>query len=390
MSILFEPIKIGNTKIKNRIVRSATHIARNTEDGYVTNDKVKYFKKLAEGGAGLIIKGFTYVLPSGRAFPLMSAIHDDKYIPGLKRLVDIVHKYGNGCKIAIQLSHAGREIGPGGYKDTSPISASSVLDPTTKIKPKRMSKQEITEIVNAFAEAAGRSVEAGFDLIQLHGAHGYLINQFLSPHTNRRKDEYGGSIKNRCRFVSEIYKEIKNRINNKIPLIIKMNATDFLDYGITIDGAIRIAEIFGKIGFEALEISGGVWEAMKKFKKRAFPPEARRIGSDPLEHAFHRDHARLIKENVKIPVMVVGGIRIKSMAEKIIKNKDADMISMSRPFICEPDLPNKWKNGISSISKCKSCNKCADDAINSVFNGEKYLGIRCIRKEREQKRKKRK
>ncbi|TFF89420.1 MAG: NADH:flavin oxidoreductase [Promethearchaeota archaeon] len=389
MNILFTPIKIGNVEIKNRIVRSATHIARNTKEGYITKEKVNYFRKLAEGGAGLIIKGFTYVLPNGRAFPLMSAIYEDKYIPGLKRLVDVVHKYGNRCKIAIQLGHAGREIGPGGYKESAPISASAIEDPTTKIKPKKMTKEDIAEIVDSFAEAARRSFEVGFDGIQLHGAHGYLINQFLSPHTNKRKDEYGGNIKNRCKIVSEIYREIKRRIPNDLPLLIKMNATDFLEDGIDIGSAINMAEIFEKIGFDAIEVSGGVWEAMKNFKRKAFPPEARKISSDPSEHAYHRQHAHLIKDQVNIPIIVVGGIRIKSMAENIINNKDADMISMSRPFICEPDIPNKWKNGISSVSQCKSCNKCADDAINSVYNGENYLGIRCIRKEMEEKRKKR-
>jgi len=128
-----------------------------------------------------------------------------------------------------------------------------------------------------------------------------------------------------------------------------------------------------------------MWEAMNKFKKKAFPPEARKIGPNPNEHAYHRYDAKMIKQNVNIPIIVVGGIRLKSMAEDIIKNNDADLISMSRPFICEPDLPNKWKNNISDRALCISCNKCCDDAINSVVLGEKYLGIRCLARKKIEK-----
>ncbi|MHA1269616.1 MAG: oxidoreductase [Candidatus Helarchaeota archaeon] len=382
MSILFQPIKIGNLEIKNRIVRSATHIARNTIDGFITEKKVKYFKTLANGGVGLIIKGFTYISPNGRAFPLMSGIYHDKYIQGLKQLSQIVHDLNNSCKIAIQLCHAGREIGPGGYRKEVPIAPSSVIDPLTKIKPREMKKQDISELVEAFAEAARRSYEAEFDAIQLHAAHGYLLNQFLSPHTNKRTDEYGGTIENRCKIIREIFERIQDKIPKSLPILIKMNATDFLDDGIKLPEAIEMARIFERIGFNAIEVSGGMWEAMGKFKKKAFPPEARRISSDPSEHAYHRNDARAIKKHIKIPVILVGGIRLKSMAENILQCNDADMISMSRPFICEPDLPNKWKSGKSDISLCISCNRCCDDAINSVFQGESYLGIRCFLKKK--------
>ncbi|MHA1229063.1 MAG: oxidoreductase [Candidatus Helarchaeota archaeon] len=378
MTILFSPIKIGKLIIKNRIVRSATHIARNTEDGFVTDKKIEYFKNLALGGAGLIIKGFTYVLPNGRPFALMSGIFDDKYVPGLKKLADIVHSQNNECKIAIQLAHAGREIGPGGYKESIPIAPSSVKDPTTNIVPREMTLDDIDQVVEAFASAAYRAYEADFDAIQLHGAHGYLLNQFLSPHTNKRTDEYGGSIENRCRIVVEIYHRIRDHVPKNFPILIKMNATDFIEDGIHPKEAIKMAQIFEDTGFDAIEVSGGIWEAMKLFRKKAFPPEARRISSDPSEHAYHREHAKLFKQYIKIPIIVVGGIRLKSMAEDIIKTGDADLISMSRPFICEPDLPNKWKSGISDYSRCISCNKCCDDAINSVFQGEAYPGIRCL------------
>ncbi|MHA1311567.1 MAG: oxidoreductase [Candidatus Helarchaeota archaeon] len=378
MSVLFRPIKIGNIEIKNRIVRSATHIARNTVDGFVTDKKVEYFRELALGGVGLIIKGFTYISPDGRPFPLMSAIYDDKYIPDLRKLVEVVHSQNNGCKIAVQLSHAGREIGPGGYRDEVPMAPSSVIDPITRIVPRPMTVGEIHNIVESFSEGARRGYEVGFDAIQLHGAHGYLLNQFLSPHTNLRDDEYGGTLKNRCRIIEEIYQRITDKIPKNFPILIKMNATDFLEDGIRPDEAVEMAKIFEKIGFSALEISGGMWEAMMKFKKKAFPPEARKISDDPSEHAYHREHAKLIKKSVKIPIIVVGGIRFKSMAEDIIKSNDADLVSMSRPFICEPDLPNKWKNGITDRSLCISCNKCCDDAINSVIQGNAYPGIRCL------------
>lgn len=382
MQIAFTSKEIGPVTIKNRIVRSATYEASGTIKGHVTDKLVKLYEELAQGGAGLIVKGFTYVHPEGRAFALMTGIHDDSFIPGLKRIAQTVHEHDS--RIFLQLAHAGREVGPGGWEGEL-IAPSPLVDPVSKKEPREMELDDIETITKAFADGARRAFEAEYDGIQLHAAHGYLINQFLSPHTNKRTDKYGGTLNNRMRFVLEVYEKVRDQVGKDFPVIMKMNATDFVETGIQIEEAIRMAEEFEKVGFDGIEISGAIWESATLIKPFAFPPECRRIKSED-EEGYHVEHAAKIRERVKLPLIVVGGIRSLEMVDKVLQEGIADFCSFARPFISEPDFPNKWKSGKSVRSECISCNKCGMDVPKVVTQLEEYPGVRCIYKERKKRK----
>jgi 2,4-dienoyl-CoA reductase-like NADH-dependent reductase (Old Yellow Enzyme family) len=203
MSILFEPLNLGNVQIKNRFVHSATYEAMALETGEVSDQLIKKYQILAKGEVGLIIPGFMYVHPLGRSYTYQTGIHNDRMIPGLRKLVEAVHREGG--KIAFQLVHAGRQTTKAIIGQTPIAPSSKGRDPINFVKPKEMNPNQIREVIQAFCMAAHRAVESGADGIQLHAAHGYLINQFLSPFFNHRGDEWGGSDANRFRFLKELF-----------------------------------------------------------------------------------------------------------------------------------------------------------------------------------------
>ncbi|MFW9830097.1 MAG: NADH:flavin oxidoreductase, partial [Candidatus Thorarchaeota archaeon] len=335
---------------------------------------VQFYKVLAEGGVGLIITGVTYVQANGKAIPNQLAIDNDDLIPSLKNLTNVVHQYGENCKIAVQLHHSGRQS----MVLENPHAPSAIFEPTFSVMPKEMTINDIKNTVDAFAESARRAKEAGFDAIQLHAAHGYLLSEFLSPYTNKRTDEYGGSLENRIRIIEEIYEKTINRIGKNYPILIKMNVDDFLQGGIKLDESIKIAEKFSKMGFAAIETSGGMWEVILRTKKElgwhpAFNPEAR-TGIDSKEkEAYHLPYAKEIKKVVNVPLILVGGIRSLDVIEKILNEKNADFIGLCRPLIREPDLPNKWLKGTGKTTcDCISCNGCT----GSLLSGS----LRCTQK----------
>lgn len=209
--MLFEPFSFAKIELKNRMVRSATYEKRADVDGFVTDSLIEFYKELTKGGVGMIITGNALVHISGRSVPQMICIHNDFYIEKLKRLTRAVHKLDG--KIIIQLVHGGRQCFPNLLGGEQPIAPSEVYDPSTKITPREMTNEEIWEIIEAFGSAARRAMYAGFDGIQLHGAHGYLINEFLSPYTNRRDDYWGGDEERRFHFLEEVYKAIKKDVD---------------------------------------------------------------------------------------------------------------------------------------------------------------------------------
>ncbi|NVM36975.1 MAG: NADH:flavin oxidoreductase [Candidatus Lokiarchaeota archaeon] len=372
--IYSEPKKIGEIEIKNRFVRSATGERLTSEDGRVTDELIQFYEVLAEGGVGLIITGVTYVHANGKGIPNQLGIDKDDLIPGLRKLTEVVHKCGENCKIAVQLHHSGRQS----MVLENPPAPSAVFEPTFNVMPREMTIKDIEDTVEAFAEAARRAKEAGFDAIQLHAAHGYLLSQFLSPYTNKRTDGYGGSTENRIKIIEEVYEKTVDMVGKHFPILIKMNVDDFLDGGIKLDESMKIAEKFSKMGFAAIETSGCMWEVILRTKKElgwhpAFNPEAR-IGIDSKEkEAYHLPYAKEIKKVIKIPLILVGGIRSLDVIEKILNEENADFIGLCRPLIREPDLPNKWLKGIGKITcECISCNGCTA----SLLSGS----IRCTQK----------
>ena len=256
MSMLFKSKKIGNVELPNRFVHSATYEGMAKETGEVSDELIKRYEKLAKGGVGLIITGYMYVHPTGRAFPHQTGIHSDDMIPGLKKLTDTVHQEGG--KIAFQLAHAGRQTTRGLIGQTPLGPSSRGRDPVNFVKPKEMTEDEIMEIVKAFGAAAKRAVEAGADGIQLHGAHGYLINEFLSPFFNSRTDSWGGSDENRFRFLKEIVLETQKTVPGGMPVLVKLSTNDYTPKaGIKLDLAVKYAEWLAELRIGGVETSCG-------------------------------------------------------------------------------------------------------------------------------------
>ncbi|WP_297213364.1 MULTISPECIES: NADH:flavin oxidoreductase [Thermodesulfovibrio] len=346
---LFSPFEIKSIKISNRIVRSATYEKMADEDGFVTDKLINLYVNLAKGGVGLIITGNVLVHISGRSAPKMLCLHNDFYIEGLKKLTDAVHDEGG--KIVIQLSHGGRQCASIFLHGRQPLAPSAVYEPVYKVTPKEMTQEEIWEIVESFGKAARRAKEAGFDGVQIHGAHGYLVNQFLSPYTNRRNDYWGGDEERRFHFLEEVYNSIRENVGYDYPLMIKLNASDFIEGGLTLEESLRIAKRLENLGIDAIEVSGGIVES--KPDERPVRPK---IDSKEKE-AYFREFSKEFKKTIKVPIMLVGGIRSRSTAEDILEKNEADLISLSRSLIREPDLPKKWEKG-KDTADCIYCNGC--------------------------------
>lgn len=343
MSIdLFEPIRINSLQLRNRFVRSATGDGTADESGMVTDRSVAIYEKLGKGGSGLIVTGHAFVSPAGQSSLTQYGIYDDTMIPGLRRLVEIVHQ--GGAKIAIQISHAG-------IRSKYALQEGMVMQAVSCVPEipgmyRVMTDQNIKEVISKFVSASQRAVEAGFDAIQLHGAHGYLISQFLSPLYNNRNDCWGGSPRKRRAFPLEVIRSVRKAIGFNFPLLIKLGVRDEKGGGLTLEEGLETAEALVTQGIDAIEVSCGFETAIKT----AHPDEP--------ERAYFRNMAAAIKRVVAVPVIAVGGIRSLKMARDIVDSGDADLISMCRPFICEPSLITRWQKGFEAPSTCISCNNC--------------------------------
>ena len=346
-SILFSPIKVGSFTIPNRFVRSATHDFMAEDDGSVTERQVSLFGDLAEGEVGLIITGHAFVNTAGKASPRQTGVHEDRMVGGLSLIAQAVHRFPSG--IFLQIAHAGRQTKEK-YCGCTPLAPSAIYEPALKVMPKEMTGAEIHGVIDDFIQAARRARQAGFDGVQLHVAHGYLLSSFISPYTNKREDEWGGSQEKRARIVSKIVRGIKGITGKGYPVIIKLNSSDFLPQGLRVEGSIAIARILEADGIDGIEVSGGTSEA----GKGSMWPGLRR---EDEEGYFVKDASRF-KKAVHVPVFGLGGNRTFKVMEAMIKEGKVDLISMSRPFIREPFLVQKFRAGEISKSECISCNKC--------------------------------
>jgi len=385
MSILFTPINIGDVQIKNRFIHSATYEVMSLETGEVTEKLIKRYQILAKGEVGLIIPGYMYVHPLGRSYRYQTGIHNDEMIPGLTRLVESVHQEGG--KILFQLVHAGRQTTKAIIGQTPIGPSSQGRDPINFVKPKEMSTDQIQEVIQAFGIAANRAVKAGADGIQLHAAHGYLINQFISPFFNHRKDEWGGSDVNRFRFLKEIISKIRNVLPKGMPLLVKLNTHDYTPKeGITPSLARIYAKWLSDLEIDGLEISCGsaIYSFMNMcrgdvpvkelvnslpFWKKPFGKlmVKNMLGKYDLEEGYNLEAAKMIKPVLgKIPLFLVGGLRRVAQMEEVLEKGYADCISMSRPFIREPFLVKNIKEGKLSVAACVSCNKCLAAVPNNI------------------------
>ena len=385
MSILFTSKRIGNLELQNRFVNSATYEGMAKDTGEVSDELIKRYERLAKGGVSLIITGFIYVHPTGRAYPHQTGIHSDDMIPGLNKLTDRVHQEGG--KIAFQLGHAGRQTTKGLIGQVPWGPSKSGRDPVNFVKPREMNENEIVEMIKAFESAARRAMEAGADGIQLHGAHGYLINEFLSPFFNSRTDSWGGSDENRFRFLKEVLLQVKTVVPEGFPILVKLNTHDYTPKeGITPSVAVKYAEWLAELGIDGLEVSCGTGNYSYMNMSRGEVPTdeflkavpwwqkpmgrlmvGRLEGKYDLEEGYNLEAAKSIRPTLGgTPLFVVGGMRTVSHMEQVLSNDYADFISMSRPFIREPFLVNKIKEGKMDKVSCVSCNKCLAAVVNNI------------------------
>lgn len=361
MANLFESTSINGMTLENRLVRSATWEGMCEDDGRPTDKLVKCYRGLAKGGVGLIISGYTFVRPEGKQLPGKMGVHTDAFAPEMTALTEAVHSEGG--KICMQLVHCGGQT-DSATAGRQPLAPSSVQVDQFSEMPAELTKDDIRDIVAAFREGARRARAWGFDAVQLHGAHGYLINQFLSPLTNRRTDGYGGGIEGRSRFLFEVYRQIREEVGPGYPVLVKLNAADNLAGGLESGDALYAAKRLSEEGIDAIEVSAGTPASGEQ------SPARLKIDA-PEKEAYNLEAARRIKEAVTCPVMVVGGFRSYEVVEKAVGEYGMDYISMARPFIREPGLALRWKGGDTSPATCISCNSCFKPGL-------KEGGIYCV------------
>ncbi len=379
--MLFNETKISGITAKNRIIRSATHNGLADENGAPSEKLIAKYEHLAKNEVGCIITGYAAVSKNGVSpYPRMMKIFDDGVIEKYRELTDAVHRYNT--PVILQIAHCGRQTSSKAI-GLQKVAPSNVLHAFYPDKAKELTDEEILGIIDDFIAAVVRAEKSGFDGVQLHGGHGYLLHDFLSPYGNRRKDRWGGSLENRCRIVEMIIKGIKEKTS--LPVWIKISAEDNRKNGMRIDSSIEICKRLESAGCDAIEVScGTVQDGMNTMRSKLMPMDAvfkyrepcasfpKLLGKislsaanlinpmikqpSPLEN-FNVENAALIKSAVSIPVIVVGGIHKVSDMESIIADGKADFVSMCRPFICEPDLARKLKNG-QKEAKCIMCNYC--------------------------------
>lgn len=319
MELLKQPIKIKNIKIKNRLVMPPMATLK-SGDGQVTDKLVDYYDEKSKGGyIGLIITEHSYVSKEGMANQGQVSISSDKDIEGLKRITETIHK--NGSKVIAQISHAGSSAIPE-VTGCELISASPIANTgataKTGIIPREMTQEDIKRVVKSFAHAAKRAKDAGFDGVEIHSAHAYLLNQFFSPITNKRSDEYGGSLNNRIRIHLEIIKEIRKTVGEDYLVALRLGACDYISGGTTIEDSIEAAKEFQKAGIDLLDISGGFCGIVRPNHK---------------EPGYFGELSEAIKKEVSIPVILTGGITEGKHAEKLMEEKKADMIGVGRAIL---------------------------------------------------------
>jgi 2,4-dienoyl-CoA reductase-like NADH-dependent reductase (Old Yellow Enzyme family) len=358
----FVPTTLGRLTLKNRFIRSAAWDGMGFNDGSFSPAQVELFRNLSLGGAGLLTSGFIAVTPQGRRNREQNLLCENRHVQSLRKIVEVVKR--EEVALFAQLVHCG------GYASTEtsnlPIVApSDKQKPIFEEKPQALTENEIKEVITQFAEAAARAREAGCDGVQIHAAHGYLVSQFLSPCTNQRADNYGGSPENRTRFLIEVYEKVRKYVGTDFTVTIKINGSDYFPDGLTSEESLKITQQLAKLGLDGVEVSGGNPISIP------LTPIPKEIQAGDNEVPF-KDEILSFTESLSIPVTAVAGIRSLETIEELI-SKGVSFISLCRPLICEPDLINQWQAGREEPSRCTSCNRCFIPA----FKGK---GIKCNKK----------
>lgn len=383
--VLFRSLRIGKLEIAGRVIKTATSETRATAEGFSTPELNAFYEPMAAGGVPLIITGNIYTSRDGQSTPNQMGIDSDDKIAPLAELTAMAHRYGS--KIFAQLSHCGRQVVPPFVGLDEAVSASDVMDLSIGTKPRPLTEMEIAKIVDEFGRAARRCKQAGFDGVQIHAGHGYLISQFLTPYTNRRDDRYGGSLENRTRLLREIYRAMREEVGPDFPIIIKINGSDWLPLraGLKTPELVEIAKIMEDEGIDGVEVSVGQYESgfpvvrgtfwrclrgmvqgsvrhlpalWRTFFRLTWPALA--VGCNliwPRSEGYNLRYARKFKAALSIPVICVGGFISRDAMEAAIGAGDCDAVSCGRAFIADPYLCRHLKSGVPG-PQCVNCNAC--------------------------------
>jgi 2,4-dienoyl-CoA reductase-like NADH-dependent reductase (Old Yellow Enzyme family) len=385
-SVLFTPIRIGTLTLAGRFAKSAMLETRCTDDGFVTDSLIEFYEQIARGGTPLLITGNAYFDLYAKAANGQLGIDRDDQIAGLRRLTDAVHRHG--AAIFLQLNHAGRQAVPQFVGGHDAIAPSPVYEPTLRVRPRAMTRDEIRAAIAGFARGAERAQKAGFDGLQIHAAHGYLVSAFLTPHTNRRSDEYGGTFDNRVRFLVEVHRATRERVGARFPIVLKLNGSDELPLrnGLRTSDLVQVAQRLEGEGVDGVEISAGHYESGFTFERgrwngffrtvttvgvgRRFPWYHRypvRLLAPVLDwglnrvagysEGFNLRYARLFKPALKIPVICVGGFVHREAMERAIASGECDVVAVARALLADPYLYRHMQQGVTG-PQCDFCNAC--------------------------------
>ncbi len=358
---LFEPMQIRSLSLKNRIVMSPMETCFAEESGEITGRSIAYYRERAKGGAGWIIVESTYVDKRGRARKYQVGVDRDELIPGLKRLVDAVHSYGT--QISLQICHAGRQA-KSSLAGGQTVAPSPIPCTPSGEHPTPLEMEEIGEVIDSFVKAALRAKEAGFDGVEIHGAHGYLIHEFLSPLSNQRKDLYGGTLENRMKLALEVLREVRKRVGDDFIVGYRISADDYMKGGLSIKETSKVGRALEAEGLDVLHVSGGI-AGIPESGFMVTPPAA-------IPRGVHIPLAEEMKKELALPIMAVGRINTPELAEQILAEGKADLIAMGRAFLCDPHWPLKAHSGtVEDIRRCIACNECTDKLVQ-------HLPIECL------------
>lgn len=355
MKKLFDKTNLGTMNLKNRFFRGALWTSLADEKGHITDELIDIYEELARGGVGTIVTGYTFVTEEEQPNPGMLGIYNDSFIPEYKEFTDKIHALGSN--IIMQIVY-------GGFMTNFNVGEREIWGPSTMKNEvtgtvaKEISKEEIKYLVKSYGEAALRVKKSGFDGVEIHGGHGYLVSQFLSPYYNKREDEYGGSIENRGRFIFEVFTEIRKMVGDDFPILIKLNSSDYVkEGGLTIEESLYVAKKLADLGIDAIEVTGGN-ESIKEVVENNLGAARKKVAISKDNESYFKEYAIKLANLVNIPVILSGGNRHFDVMDEILNSSKIEYFSLSRPLTAEPDLINKWAAGDLKKPKCVSCNQC--------------------------------
>ncbi len=358
---LFSPIKIGNLELKNRLVVPAMGSNLANSDSTISDRLINYWKERAKGGWGLLTTEVVAVDPLGKAIVNQPGLWNDNFIPGFERLFQAIHD--EGAMMAVQLHHAGRQTSEFAIGQ-QPVAPSPVRCPICKEIPRELTAREVYDLIESFGDAAKRAKLAGADAVEIHGAHGYLVAQFMSQDANKRVDEFGGSLENRMKFPVEIIKNIRKKTGGSFPIIFRYSADEIVSGGRGLSEARAIAVMVEKAGADCIHISTGTYGSMQYI-----------VAPSDVAEGYILPDATKVKESVAVPVIGVGRISEPEIAGEEIKSGNVDLVAMGRPSLADPQLPNKIAaDKVEEISPCIACNQ---GCIGSIFSPNK-LYLTCL------------